>query len=92
MAKTDGIVDVAQFEHFVRDDLNISAKRAMCVLKPLLVTLTNFSGQEQVKIEAKNHPNRDDMGSRVINFSEQFYIDQADFSEDTSLSRKNSNV
>lgn len=88
VAKTDGIVDVAQFEHFVRDDLNISAKRAMCVLKPLLVTLTNFSGQEQVKIEAKNHPNRDDMGSRVINFSEQFYIDQADFSEDTSLSRK----
>lgn len=88
VAKTDGIVDVAQFEHFVRDDLNISAKRAMCVLKPLLVTLTNFSGQEQVKIEARNHPNRDDMGSRVINFSEQFYIDQADFSEDTSLSRK----
>jgi glutaminyl-tRNA synthetase len=88
VAKTDGIVDVAQFEHFVRDDLNVSAKRAMCVLKPLLVTLTNFSGQEQVKIEAKNHPNRDDMGSRVINFSEQFYIDQADFSEDTSLSRK----
>ena len=88
VAKTDGIVDVAQFEHFVRDDLNISAKRAMCVLKPLLVTLTNFSGQEHVKIEAKNHPNSDDMGSRVINFSEQFYIDQADFSEDTSLSRK----
>ena len=88
VAKTDGIVDVAQFEHFVRDDLNVSAKRAMCVLKPLLVTLTNFSGQEQIKIEAKNHPNRDDMGSRVINFSEQFYIDQADFSEDTSLSRK----
>jgi glutaminyl-tRNA synthetase len=88
VAKTDGIVDVAQFEHFVRDDLNVSAKRAMCVLKPLLVTLTNFSGQEQIKIEAKNHPNRDDMGSRVINFSEQLYIDQADFSEDTSLSRK----
>ena len=88
VAKTDGIVDVAQFEHFVRDDLNVSAKRAMCVLKPLLVTLTNFSGQEQIKIEAKNHPNRDDMGSRVINFSEKFYIDQADFSEDTSLSRK----
>jgi glutaminyl-tRNA synthetase len=88
VAKTDGIVDVAQFEHFVRDDLNVSAKRAMCVLKPLLVTLTNFSGQEQVNIEAKNHPNRDDMGSRVINFSKQFYIDQGDFSEDTRLSRK----
>ena len=88
VAKTDGIVDVAQFEHFVRDDLNINASRAMCVLKPLLVTLTNFSEQEELNIEAKNHPSREDMGSRSISFSEQIYIDQADFSEDTSLSRK----
>ena len=88
VAKTDGIVDVAQFEHFVRDDLNINASRAMCVLKPLLVTLTNFSEQEELNIEAKNHPSREDMGSRSISFSEQLYIDQADFSEDPSLSRK----
>ena len=88
VAKTDGIVDVAQFEHFVRDDLNINASRAMCVLKPLLVTLTNFSEKEELNIEAKNHPSREDMGSRSISFSEQLYIDQADFSEDTSLSRK----
>ena len=88
VAKTDGIVDVAQFEHFVRDDLNINASRAMCVLKPLLVTLTNFSEQEELNIEAKNHPSREDMGSRSISFSDQLYIDQADFSEDTSLSRK----
>jgi len=60
----------------------------MCVLKPLLVTLTNFSEQEELNIEAKNHPSREDMGSRSISFSEQLYIDQADFSEDTSLSRK----
>jgi len=88
VAKTDGIVDVAQFEHFVRDDLNINASRAMCVLKPLLVTLTNFSEQEELNIEAKNHPSREDMGSRSISFSKKLYIDQADFSEDTSLSRK----
>ena len=88
VAKTDGIVDVAQFEHFVRDDLNINASRAMCVLKPLLVTLTNFSEQEELNIEAKNHPSREDMGSRSISFSDQLYIDQADFSEDISLSRK----
>ena len=88
VAKTDGIVDVAQFEHFVRDDLNINASRTMCVLKPLLVTLTNFSEQEELNIEAKNHPSREDMGSRSISFSDQLYIDQADFSEDISLSRK----
>lgn len=65
VAKTDGIVDVAQFEHFVRDDLNINASRAMCVLKPLLVTLTNFSEQEELNIEAKNHPSREDMLSLI---------------------------
>ena len=88
VAKTDGIVDVAQFEHFIRDDLNSNAARAMCVINPLLVTLTNYSGHENVQIEVKNHPNRDDMGSRTLTFSDKLYIDQGDFSEDTSLSRK----
>ena len=41
VAKTDGVVDMAQFEHFIRDDLNDNAPRAMCVLRPLKVTLTN---------------------------------------------------
>lgn len=86
VAKTDGVVDMAQFEHFIRDDLNINARRAMCVLKPLLVTFTNYDQSEQ--FTASSHPQRDDLGSRELPFDRQIYIDQSDFSEDTGLSRK----
>ena len=87
VAKTDGVVDVAQFEHFVRDDLNVSAKRAMCVLQPLLIRLTNHQDAKS-KVTVANHPNNQDMGSREVAFGETLYIDRSDFSEDISLSRK----
>jgi glutaminyl-tRNA synthetase len=86
VAKTDGVVDMAQFDYFIRDDLNNNAPRAMCVLKPLLVTLSNYDKSEM--FAALAHPQRDDLGSRSIAFDSQIYIDQSDFSEDTSLSRK----
>jgi glutaminyl-tRNA synthetase len=86
VAKTDGVVDMAQFEHFIRDDLNNNARRAMCVLKPLLVTFANYDKSE--RFTASSHPQRDDLGTRELPFDGQIYIDQSDFSEDTSLSRK----
>ncbi len=88
VAKTDGTVDMAQFDHFIRQDLNENAPRAMCVLDPLKVTLTNWPDHEQVMLPAANHPNRDDMGERQLPFGQALYIDRADFTEDTSLSRK----
>jgi len=88
VAKTDGVVDMAQFEHFIRDDLNNNARRAMCVLKPLLVTLTNYKQDKVEQFSAAAHPQRDDLGERSIAFRQQLYIDRNDFSEDTSLSRK----
>ena len=88
VAKTDGVVDMAQFEHFIRDDLNNSARRAMCVLNPLLVTLTNYEADKTEYFAAAGHPNRDDLGERSLPFNRQIYIDRNDFSEDTSLSRK----
>jgi glutaminyl-tRNA synthetase len=86
VAKTDGIVDMAQLEHFIRDDLNLNAGRAMCVFKPLLITLSNYNEQEQFKVPC--HPNRQELGLRTIDFGRQIYIDRSDFSEDTTLSRK----
>ena len=88
VAKTDGIVDVAQFEHFIRDDLNVNAHRAMCVLKPLLLRLSNVEEGSCELFSAANHPNREELGSRYLNFSNKLFIDRADFSEDTTLSRK----
>ncbi len=88
VAKTDGVVDMAQFEHFIRDDLNNNARRAMCVISPLLVTLANYDAEKSESFVVPGHPNRDDLGERTLPFGRQIYIDRNDFSEDTTLSRK----
>lgn len=87
VAKTDGIVDIAQFDHFIRDDLNENAPRAMCVLNPLKITLSNYEQGEEM-LTAPGHPNRDDLSERQLPFGREIYIDRGDFSEDTTLSRK----
>ena len=88
VAKTDGIVDVAQFEHFIREDLNNNASRAMCVLNPLKITLSNYPQDQQEMLVAPGHPNRDDLPTRELPFTRELYIDRNDFNEDTTLSRK----
>ena len=85
VAKTDGIVDLAQFEHFIRDDLNETARRAMCVLNPLKITLSNYEEGKEELLSAAGHPNRDDLPARQLPFGREIYIDHSDFSEDTSL-------
>ncbi|MGB1159272.1 MAG: glutamine--tRNA ligase/YqeY domain fusion protein [Porticoccaceae bacterium] len=87
VAKTDGVVDMSQFEHFIRDDLNTNARRAMCVLKPVLVTFVNYDSEGE-RFTVPVHPQREELGSRTLPFGRQVYIDANDFSEDTSLSRK----
>lgn len=85
VAKTDGIVDMAQFEFAIREDLNNNAKRAMCVLDPIKVVFSNVDASEMLSAPA--HPSKD-LGERELPFSSGIYIDRADFSEDTTLSRK----
>ena len=87
VAKTDGVVDIAQLEFEIRNDLNENAARAMCVLNPLKVTITNALDSVEW-LEAANHPQQEEMGKRELPFTKDIYIDAADFSEDTSLSRK----
>jgi glutaminyl-tRNA synthetase len=87
VAKTDGVVDIAQLEFEIRNDLNEKAARAMCVLNPLKVTITNAADKTEW-LEVANHPQHESMGHRSIPFTESVYIDASDFTEDTSLSRK----
>ncbi len=87
VAKTDGVVDVAQLEFEIRNDLNDNAARAMCVLHPLKVVISNFDKEVEI-LKVHNHPNREEMGEREVPFTQEIYIDKADFSEDTTQSRK----
>ncbi len=81
VTRTDGVVDVSMLEFAIREDLNANATRAMCVLKPLKVTLTNYPEGKKEEMTAPGHPQRDDFGSRTLPFGREIYIDQADFRE-----------
>lgn len=88
VSRSDGIADVAMLEHAIRDDLNHNAARAMAVLNPLKVVITNLPEGEVQEMTAASHPNKPELGERTLPFTRELYIDRADFTEDTSLSRK----
>lgn len=88
VSKTDGVVDVAQLEFFIREDLNENAPRAMCVLHPLKLVISNFDDGKIEQLTAHNHPSKPELGDRQIPFTKTLFIDKADFSEDTTLSKK----
>ncbi len=92
VARAGSTIDVGMLEYAVRDDLNENAPRAMCVLKPLKVTITNFGDSAACDgvewVTQPCHPNKPELGERSLPFTESLYIERDDFTEDTTLSRK----
>lgn len=84
VAKSNSTVDIALLEHCIREDLNVNAARAMTVLQPLKVVLTNYPEGQVEELEAENNPENDQMGTRKIAFSRVLYIEQDDFMENPS--------
>ncbi len=88
VTRADSVVDVSMLEYEVRDHLDKSAPRAMCVLRPLKVTLTNYPAGEIEEMRAAGHPNRDDFMERVLPFTQSLYIEQDDFREEANKKYK----
>jgi glutaminyl-tRNA synthetase len=82
VSKTNGIIDLAMLEHFVREDLNKHAQRAMAVLRPLKVVIDNYPEGKVEDLEAVNNPEDASAGTRKVPFSRVLYIEQDDFRED----------
>jgi glutaminyl-tRNA synthetase len=82
VAKNENLVDLSLLEACVRDDLNERAPRAMAVLHPLKVVIDNYPEGQSEDFECANHPQNPDMGTRMVPFSRELYIEQDDFSED----------
>ncbi|MBB5174166.1 glutamine--tRNA ligase/YqeY domain fusion protein [Texcoconibacillus texcoconensis] len=81
VAKVDNTVDVRMLEHFVREDLKLTAPRTMAVLRPLKVVITNYPEDEVEWLDADINPENEEMGKRQIPFSREIYIEQSDFME-----------
>jgi len=81
VSKTSGKTELAMLEHFVREDLNKRAPRAMAVLRPLKVVIDNYPENQVEEIELVNNPEDPDAGTRKVPFSRALYIEQDDFRE-----------
>ncbi len=82
VAKFNSTIDVHVLESSLRDDLNRHAPRAMAVLRPLKVVITNYPEGQTEQLEAVNNPEAPDAGTRQIPFSRELYIERDDFMED----------
>ncbi|MDV3503331.1 glutamine--tRNA ligase/YqeY domain fusion protein [Marinobacter sp. M-5] len=80
--KAGGTVDMGMLEHAIREDLNTRAPRAMCVLRPLKVTLTNYPADKTETLVLPVHPQNPDMGEREAPWSQTLFIDREDFAEE----------
>ncbi len=81
MSKVDSTVDIALLEHCLRTDLNKRAPRVMGVLRPLKVVIDNYPEGHVEQMEAVNNPEDAGMGTRLVPFSRELYIEQDDFRE-----------
>ena len=82
VAKKENVIDVAQLEHSVREDLNRRAPRVMAVLRPLKVVITNYPEGQVEEVDVINNPEDASAGTRKVPFSRVLYIEQDDFRED----------
>jgi glutaminyl-tRNA synthetase len=82
VAKANSIVDVAMFDHAVREFLNRSAPRRMAVLNPLKVVIENYPEGKIEELEAINNPEDPAAGTRRVPFGREIYVEREDFMED----------
>jgi glutaminyl-tRNA synthetase len=81
VAKANSTVDVAMFEHAIREVLNKSALRRLAVLRPLKVVIENYPEGQSEELDAVNHPDDPAAGTRRIRFGRELYIERDDFME-----------
>ena len=79
VAKMNSIVDIVVLENSIREELNKTAPRAMAVLDPVKVIITNYPEEEEENLEAINNPEDPNAGTRKVPFSRELYIEREDF-------------
>jgi len=79
VTKANSIVEVEMLEHALRDNLDKTSPRAMCVLRPLKVVIRNYPADKTEDMVMPRHPKDESMGVRTIPFTREIFIDRTDF-------------
>lgn len=82
VSKANSVVDTAELEYCIREDLKNSTPVVMAVLNPLKVVITNYPDEQVEMLEIENHPNNEALGKRTVPFSKEIYIERDDFMEE----------
>ena len=82
VSKVNSTVEYSFLEHCLRDDLNERAARAMAVLDPVKLVITNYPEGQTEEFEIENHPNHPEMETRKVTFSRELFIESTDFMEE----------
>ena len=81
VTKNDSWIDMGVLEGAVREDLNVRAPRAMCVLRPLKIVIENYPEGQSETVDVQNHPLKPELGTRKVPFARELYIEREDFQE-----------
>lgn len=84
IAKRENVIDASLLEFCVREDLNKTATRAMAVLNPIKVVISNYPEVQKENLTTDNNPEDSNAGTRTIPFSNTLYIEKEDFREEAS--------
>ena len=84
VTKADNSVEMEILESCIRENLNENSPRAMAVLDPLKVVISNYPEDKTEQLIAPNHPQNESMGTREVPFSKTLYIDKSDFKEEAN--------
>jgi len=81
IAKRENLTDFSLLEFCLREDLNNTAARAMAVLDPVKLVITNYADGVTKEVTSENGPN-ESMGTRLLPFSKELWIEREDFMEE----------
>ena len=81
VAKAYSIVDIELLEHCIREELNMTAQRRICVANPIKLVITNYDENKVEYFPVSNNPNDPESGTRNLAFTREIYIDKSDFEE-----------
>lgn len=84
VAKAESLIDFEILEACVKEDLDSVSHRAMAVLHPLKVTITNYPEGKNEEIKASIHPKKEELGKRNLVFTKELFIEKSDFMENPS--------
>jgi len=88
VTKMDNTVEIGVLEACIREDLNDNAPRAMAVLDPIKLVIENYPAGKIEELDVKNHPSDESLGTRIVPFAAELYIEAEDFREEANKKYK----